>query len=163
MIILGVPYGTENYVNDFWKQKMLDFRKEVDYFKSFPYHTLQAKAIISKSKLMPRIGYVGSVLPMPSITKEKINNLLLGYIIPHRRTFLKVENLAARKDFGGIGLANINLHCSIMLIRNVMHYMKMKRGGEAMADGQYFLEYNVGHQLSVMQSLEFTNRSTHTA
>ena len=52
MIILGIPYGSEEFINSFRKQKILDLNKEVVYFRSFHYHTLQAKAIISKSKLI---------------------------------------------------------------------------------------------------------------
>ena len=66
---------------------------------------------------MPKLSYYGSVLPVPFSVQEKINDTLLRFIVPHKKTFLKVENLAARKTLGGIGLANINLHCNIMLIR----------------------------------------------
>ena len=161
LIILGIPYGSEQFIDSFWKQKILDLNKEVGYFRSFHYHTLQAKAIISKSKLMPKISYVGSVLPLPNLTKEKINDVMLGYVVPHKRTFLKIENLAAKKTLGGIGLANIVLHCNIMLIRNVMLYIKMREERESLNDDQYFLEYNIGHQLCNMWNLPYQHNTPH--
>ena len=104
------------------------------YFQSYSFLTLQAKALLSKSKLMPKVSYFGSVLPMPNCFQEKINNSLLKFVVPHKKTFLKVENLAAGKHLGGIGLANVILHCNVMLIRNVMFYLKAKVEGMELCD-----------------------------
>ena len=73
MIILGIPYGNEQYVNEFWKEKYENFDKDSRYYESFNSLTLQAKAIVSKSKLMPKLSYYGSVLPIPPSIQEKVN------------------------------------------------------------------------------------------
>ena len=161
IIVLGIPFGDTQFIKSFWKEKFEDFDKDAKYFQSFQYLTLQAKAVVSKSKLMPKLSYYGSVLPVPFSVQEKINDTLLRFIVPHKKTFLKVENLAARKTLGGIGLANINLHCNIMLIRSVMFYLKQRDQGEILTDAQYYLEYNLGHQLSNMWNLPINNMTPH--
>ena len=72
MIILGIPYGDRHFVKSFWNKKFENFDREAKYFQSFTYLTIQAKAIISKSILMPKLSYYGSVLPIPSDTKKKL-------------------------------------------------------------------------------------------
>ena len=161
-IILGIPFGSHVFVENFWKEKYSTFEQEAKFFQSFEYLTLQAKALLSKSKLMPKMSYYGSVLPIPNAIQEKINDTLIRFVVPHKKTFLKVENLAARKTLGGVGLANINLHCNIMLVRSVMHYMKQRDQGDMLSDAQYYLEYNIGHQLSYLWGLPVHNRNLHS-
>ena len=161
-VILGIPFGSAAFVENFWKEKYIMFEREANFFQSFEYWKLQAKAIISKSKLMPKLSYYGSVLPIPAAIQNKVNDMLIKFVVPHKKTFLKVENLAARKTLGGIGLANIILHCNIMLVRNVMFYMKQKDQGEMLSDAQYYLEYNIGHQLSYLWGLPVNNRNLHS-
>ena len=160
--ILGIPFGNANFIEDFWKEKYIAFEQEAKFFQSFDYLTLQAKAILSKSKLLPKLSYYGSVLPIPPVIQGKINDALISFVVPHKKTFLKVENLAARKNLGGIGLANINLHCNIMLVRNVMFYMKQRAEGEMLTDAQYYLEYNIGHQMSFLWGLPANNLTLHS-
>ena len=90
---------------------------------------------------MPKLSYLGSILPIPTDIHQKIDNKLLRFIVPHGKTFLDVSNLSANFSFGGIGLANINLHCEVMLIRGVMFYLKNKIEGNDLTSAQYYIEY----------------------
>ena len=150
-VILGVPYGSEQFVEEFWQTKFNEFKEEVAYFKSFHYLTFQAKVIISKSKLMPKLSYLASTLVIPSDIMGKIDNIMLKFVVPHGKTFLTIENLAASKDMGGIDFAHIVLHCNIMLLRNVLNYVNLKKQNMAINDTDYFIEYNIGQQLSSFQ------------
>ena len=49
---------------------------------------------------------------------------------------------------GGFGFAHITLHNDIMLTRNVLLYMFNKEHGIELTNEQYFIEFNIGHQLS---------------
>ena len=161
-IILGIPYGSDKFIEDFWREKFLEFEKEVRYFQSYNFLTLQAKSIISKSKLLPKLSYLGSVLPIPSNFKGRIDSKLLGFVVPHTRTFLKIENLAANKHMGGIGLAHVNLHCEIMLVKSVMLYMRKKVEDGILTPNQYYyIEYNIGHQVSALWDLPVNNSTLH--
>ena len=160
-VILGIPFGSELYIENYWQEKYCEFEKEVSYFQSFNYLTLQAKALISKSKLMPKISYIGSVLPIPRAIRGKISKRMLRYIVPHTKTFLTTEVLAANKNMGGIGLANINLHSDIMLVRNVMFFIKQRDEQELVMPFQYYIEYNIGHQISLLWDIPVNNSTVH--
>ena len=160
-IILGIPYGSESFIELFWKEKFQEFDQEIKFYKSFSYLTLQAKAIISKSKLLPKMSYVSSTLIMPNHIKSKIEDRMVKFIVPHGKTFLTIKELSARRDMGGIDLANIVLHCNIMLVRNVIQYIKTKKANTLLRPEHYFIEYNLGHQLSSLYNLRIDNRTSH--
>ena len=122
--------------------------------------TYQAKAVISKS--MPKLSYLGSVLPMPNNIRTKVNERLLKFVIPHGRTFLDVNDLSARISMGGIAIANVNLHCDIMIIRSVMAYLKQKMDGNPLTPSQMLIEYHLGHKICYQfldQSNTFLSRT----
>ena len=96
LVILGIPYGTQKYVNNFWGQKVFQLQNDVSNYNSFHYLTLQAKCIISKSILLPKLSYISSILTLPQKISEKINRLLVRFIVPHGKTFLNIDNLAAQ-------------------------------------------------------------------
>ena len=93
LVILGIPYGSSKFIKDFWGEKFRIFDEEVSYFSSFKYMTYQAKAIISKSKLMPKISYLGSVLPIPNDIRTKIDDRLLKLVVPHKKNFFECSEL----------------------------------------------------------------------
>ena len=46
MVILGIPFGTDRYIKEFWLDRYNSFAKEVSYFQSFSYLTLQATKLL---------------------------------------------------------------------------------------------------------------------
>ena len=74
---------------------------------------------------------------------------------------LEVKDFSAKQNMGGIALANINLHCDIMLIRNIMSYLKQRVDGNALTQSQCFIEYHIGHKLSRLWGLPFCNSQVH--
>ena len=89
MVILGIPYGNNEYLTHMWQEKFSDLDNEITYFQSFKYLTFQAKAIISKSKFLPKMSYLSCVLPTPKVIKDKIDNRLLRFVVPHKKNILK--------------------------------------------------------------------------
>ena len=160
-VILGIPYGSDAFVSSYWNEKYDEFNAEVGYFQSYTYLTFQAKSIISKSKLMPKLSYLSSVLPMPFRIKEKVDKRLLRFLVPHQKTFLTVEHFAAKRHMGGINFANVLLHNDIMLVRNVLQFIKTKELGIPLSEDQYYLEYYIGHQISVLWNVPVDNRTPH--
>ena len=105
MIILGLPYGTENFVKQKWQEKFNDFDKDTTYFQSYGFLTLQAKAIISKSKLLPKMSYISSVLPTPKTFKDKIDERILRFVVTHtkKNTFLIFKILLQKEIWVELG------------------------------------------------------------
>ena len=161
MVILGIPYGSDPYIDLMWQEKFSEFKKEVDYFQSYKFLTIQAKAIISKSKFLPKMSYISSVLPPPTIIREKIDDRLLQFVVPHKKSFLKVSDFAAKRDMGGFGLAHITLHSDVMLMRNVLLFMYNKENKVDLSKGQFFIEFQIGHQLSALWNLPVNNDTAH--
>ena len=63
---------------------------------------------------------------IPDTIMGRIDDVMLKFVVPHGKTFLTIERLAASKDMGGINYAHIVLHCNIMLLRNVLNISKPK-------------------------------------
>ena len=104
---------------------------------------------------------MSSILLTPKEIRDKIDDRLLRFAVPHKKTFLKIANLAAKRDMGGFGLAHITLHSDIMLTRNVLEYMKNREEGITLTKDQFFIEYNIGHQLSLLWDLSINNNTCH--
>ena len=96
------------------------FKEEIKYYKSFT-PTFQAKAIISKSKLLSKLTYMCSVHVMPVAVKNALNKALLGFLVPfssknmtNTEVFDKITGFAAPKHLGGYGVDHISIHWYIL-------------------------------------------------
>ena len=87
--------------------------------------------------------------------------MLVRFIVPHGKTFLNIDNLAAHTDMGGIKCAHIVLHSSIMYLRNVLNYIKLKKENQSISDQDYYIEYNIGQQLSSLFNFHCDMRTPH--
>ena len=85
----------------------------------------------------------------------------MRFVVPHKKTFLNIQNFAAKRDMGGIGIAHITLHSDIMLMRNVLIYMKHRNEGIVLSRDHFFIEFNIGHQLSSLWNLPVNNNTSH--
>ena len=62
--VVGVHHRPRELVTGQWSGVLEKLKKEISYFKSFS-PTFQAKAILSKSKLLSKLTYIFSVNVMP--------------------------------------------------------------------------------------------------
>ena len=81
MSVVKINHSPKSWVSRQWTEILSMFKKEVSYFKSFT-PTFQAKAIITKSKLLSKLTYMCSVHVMPIAFKNSLNKALLGFLIP---------------------------------------------------------------------------------
>ena len=95
--------------------------------------TFQAKAIISKSKLLAKLTYMCSVYAMPIAFKNSLNKILLSFLIPFSTKNMtdveisdKITSFAASKYLGGYGIDQISIHAELLLLKPIMRYMKCK-------------------------------------
>ena len=65
--ILGVHYGTGAFINSQWVEKIQEMKNEISFYKSVGPNTLQHKAILSKSKLLPIFSYISNVHIIPRV------------------------------------------------------------------------------------------------
>ena len=68
--ILGVNFGSEQWENQQWDDKFMEFKKEIGFFKT-KNPTLDAKSMLSKFKLGSFFSYISQVFPVPTHLGEK--------------------------------------------------------------------------------------------
>ena len=158
--VLGVHFGTTEWVNSHWEDLYNKFKGEIGYYKS-KLSTLDSKSMVSKFKLFSIFSYVAGVYPIPPKINEKIEKDLLSFAVPHKRTFLSLSDLASPRCLGGYDFDNIPLHAQIMLIKPLMGYLQHKLKGDPLTSDMSFIEYNVGHQMCTRFSLRINNLVLH--
>ena len=161
MVILGIQFGSVKWENDQWESKFMDFKKDVGFLKS-KSPTLDAKAMLSKFKLCSIFSYIGQVFPVPVRLEEKINDMLVSFVVPHNHTFMSALDFSLPRKFGGYGISNIVLHLNLCYIKPVMQYMKEKNNDGLLSKSMYFVEYNLGQQLCHHFGLERNNSTVHS-
>ena len=110
--------------------------------------TLDAKSIISKNKILPKISHIASAKAIPYQIKKRIDRILLNYIIPHsNRTIMTLKDLALPRAKGGYDIDDVILHGSIFLLSGVFKYIQKVVNGQPLSDYEYYIEYNVGWQI----------------
>ena len=124
MSVLKINHSPRGWVNNQWSDVLAMFRKEVKYFKASA-HTFQAKAIVSKSKLLSKLTYVCSVHVMPIAFRRALDKALLGFLVPFSskamlegEIYAKITNFAAPKHLGGYGVYHISLYMQIFYYLN---------------------------------------------
>ena len=79
--ILGIPYGNKEYVHSFWKNIVKDLRSSISHYNN-AYSTFDAKSIITKSLILPKVSYAATVVDIPGDIKKSLDSLILKYIVP---------------------------------------------------------------------------------
>ena len=160
--ILGVPYG----INDAecrekkWDEIWKGIQSDVQYYNNF-HLTLDAKAVISKSKLLPKVSYFSSTVPIPERVQSKLNNIMLEFVVPHKKTFLCMDDFAMKRHLGGYNIDHVVTHAKLFILKPIFEYIRNKENGIPLSNNQYFIEYNLGQQLSSFYRLPRDNHTPH--
>ena len=158
--ILGIKFGSESWENSQWLEKFLDFKKDVGFFKT-KNPTLDAKSMLSKFKLCSIFSYISQVFPIPQDLEKKIEEMMLGFVVPHKHTFLTALDFSLPRRYGGYSISNIVLHANLCFLKPVMQYLNEKVNNDVLSESCFFVEYNLGQQLSVHFRLEKNNSTVH--
>ena len=159
--ILGIHYGPTAYVNTQWMSKLKELKEEISFFQKAHRNTLQDKAILSKSKLLPIISYMGNVHSIPNNIVKQIDCILLKFIVSHDKTLMELHDFAAGKTKGGYCIDHITLHTTIFLLKPIFEYVKCKISGETLPKYLYSVEYQIGVQLCNVLNLSVCNALPH--
>jgi len=145
--VLGVPYGDSEWELSFWKQICRNIQDDLRLYNQVGA-TLDAKSILTKSMVLSKVSYIASAKPIPREVCKIIEDALLKFVVPHRKTFLKICDFALPRSMGGYSIDDVVLHASLFLLRDVFSYVKKKLNGESLSDQESYVEYNIGWQLS---------------
>ena len=158
--VLGIHFGTQQYQNMQWNEKFLEFKKEIGFLKTRK-PTLDAKSMLSKCKLCSIFSYIAKILPVPKELERKINDQMLGFVVPHKKTLLNANDFALSRQHGGYDFCNIMLFLELCLIKPAMQYVQEKVNCGSLSISMYFVEYNLGQKLCIHYGLERNNSTLH--
>ena len=145
--ILGIHYGPLEFINAQWVEKIKEMKDEVRYYQLVGAKTLQGKAILSRSKLLPILSYMAGVHPIPPVFVSQIDNIMLRFIVGHEKTMLNLYHFAACKKLGGYCIDFVSLHATLFLLRPVLLYIKAKAECGEIPEHLHYVEYYIGWQL----------------
>ena len=101
MNILGIPYGTADFIDSFWNNILCDIKHNLNMYNNV-YSTFDAKSIITKSLILPKVSYAASVMNIPSSVKKSIDNLVFRYVIPKGKMGVTLTKLAKKTCLWGL-------------------------------------------------------------
>ena len=167
--VLKINHGPATWVQAQWDQTLTKLRKEVSYFGSVA-HSVRAKAIISKSKLLAMLTYLCGCQVMPDKIRISIDKLLIKFLVPFLPVTANSADEIKRKFFsfatprflGGCEIDFLTLHADLLLLKPIMCYLKeLKLNQCLISSNLYFVEYNVGMQLCNYFGIKINNCTPH--
>ena len=160
MVILGIPYGKSDFVKEYWKNLVNDVKLCLQDYDEV-YNTFDAKSIITKSLVLPKISYVATVLDIPNEVKKSVETMIFKYIVPKGKTYLSLSDLAQKRKNGGYNIDHTTIHANVFSLIQIFRYVKSKIEGVPLTNEQYFIEYNLGFQLARILNIPVNNRTPH--
>ena len=106
---------------------------------------------------------------VPINIRKEINRLLLGFLVPFLPARCTTDEIASRlqsfvasQSMGGYEVDFITLHLDLLLLKNVMMYLKYNiLYEEELPPNLFFIEYNIGLQLSSYFNIPCNNNTPH--
>ena len=104
---------------------------------------------------------MAATVPIPRPIQQKVNDIMVKFVVPHRKTFLKMEDFCLARSMGGYEIDHIVAHAQLFILQPIVKYVQAKENGQALTSSQYYIEYNLGQQLSSFYQLPRDNRTPH--
>ena len=158
--ILGIPYGDKKHVKEFWKDITQSVQTSLTDYNEI-YSTFDAKSIITKSLVLPKVSYAATVLDIPADIKKSLDSMVFRYIIPKGKTDKSLYDLAQKRHFGGYNIDHTTIHATVFSLIPIFKYVKSKLENIPLTKEQYFIEYNLGIHLANLLKIPVNNRTPH--
>ena len=126
---LGSAVGTDKFVLDFWeKEYKNEIEPEIDSLMKFDL-SLDAKSVISKSKILPKISYNSSFHEIPEAIKRKIELKMTKFSVGNYGGLRNFEEMTRDKEHGGYDICHVTKHAELALLKPIFKLIKYKQGG----------------------------------
>ena len=158
--ILGIPFKSPGYVQNFWRNLLSSVQESVSRYNCV-YSTFDAKSIITKALILPKFLYVASVINIPPNIKQAIDRMVYRYIIPNGNMNIKLIDLAQKRVCGGYNIDCVSIHASIFSLLPIFKYAYHKVNNIPLTKEQFFIEYNLGFQLARILKVPMNNSTPH--
>ena len=160
--LLGSTIGVHESIASQWDKCVRNSVAMAKTYSTF-FLTMTAKALITKSKILPLMTYNANIYPLPHKARQKIKATVERYIAGNRDTTVPIDILAQPLNRGGYNVPDIALYCDIFFLRPVIDYIRHRLNFTPATAQIALTEYQIGLQLSNLFDLPFKNSLPHIA
>ena len=157
--ILGLKIGRLNS-KTIWKDALENLRAQ-KLSITVPFQTWQAKSLLAKAKLLPRLTYTARTYPLNTATQRVIETEFLNYLTNNTTIQLCMRNLQRPIISGGIKYPNPIIYSNLFYISNLFEYFKTHKNDLPFNSNIYLIEYEIGLVLSRIYKLRKLNHLPH--
>ena len=111
--------------------------------------------------ILPKFSYAATVLCIPNDIRKSLNVLIMRFILPKGNMGISLIELAQKREFGGYNIDHVSIHASIFALLPIFKYVQNRVNDIPLTREQFFIEYNLGHQLSKLLQIPVNNRTPH--
>jgi len=144
-----------------WNRIITRFKTEVKKLSTYTL-THNAKALLTKSKLLPIITYTAHIYQLSTLHRKAITNRIENFIAGDSRLSLSIDILALPKNQGGYGVQHITHYCDLLSLKPIAQYCQHRKENTELTLELALIEYNIGLQLSHLLSIPPKNHFPHT-
>ena len=160
LTLLGSVIGTPAAITQEWNRILTNFKMETKKLSSYIL-THNAKALLTKSKLMPILTYTAHIYPLAVSHRKEITTKIENFMAGDPRLTLPIKVLALPLNQGGYRLQHIVLYCDLLALKPVSLYCLHRKNNTELTPELAFIEYNIGLQLSHFLSIPVKNHLPH--
>ena len=125
---LGSAIGDEKFIVKFWEEEYKnEIEPEIDFLTKFEL-TLDAKGVLSKSKILPKISYNSAFHHIPESIKRKIESKMTKFSLGNHGKLNSYEEITRDKDHGGYDICHVTKHAELALLKLIARLTKCKQG-----------------------------------
>ena len=158
--LLGSTIGTFESVASRW-DKCVRNSTAVAKLHSTTFHTITAKALIVRSKILPLMTYNANVYPLLHKNRVQVHKMTERFIAGQRDCTIPISTLAQPLHRGGHSIPDIPVYCDLFYLRPIIDYVKHRRDFTPATAQIAMVEYHIGHQLSKILDFTFMNSLPH--
>ena len=98
---------------------------EIDSLRKFDL-TLDAKSVLSKSKILPKVSYNSGFHEIPLVIRRKIETKMSKFSLGNKGTLNQYEEICRGKDHGGYDICQVVKHSELALLKPIIKLIRCK-------------------------------------
>lgn len=145
---LGSAIGSESYIENFWMTTYKNkIEPEIDFLCKFNL-TLDAKSVLSKSKILPKVSYNSGFYEVPLVIRRKIESKLTKFSQGNGGKLKTYEKMCCDKKHGGYDICHVVKHAELALLKPIFKLIKYKKNRTPFTVDIALTEAEVGLKMS---------------
>ena len=147
---LGSAIGSEKFIFQFWEKVYKnEIEPEIQSLSKFEL-TLDAKRVLSKNKILPKISYNSAFYDIPDVIKRKIEAKMKLFSVGSNGTGAQYEDVTHDIDHGGYDICHVTKHSELALLKPIFRLIRCKLEGSPLTVDIALTEAEVGLKMSTI-------------